>query len=78
MPFPESNYPSVIRGMTATQSLRLMNAAPELLEALKHVLRTTVLPGHPAFPKVWAAIAKAEGRPTDGLGSDAGSDRLSG
>lgn len=37
MPYPDSKYPSVIRGMTATQSLRLMNAAPFLLEVCERV-----------------------------------------
>lgn len=35
MPFPDSTFPSVIRGLTPTQSLRLMNAAPRLLSMLK-------------------------------------------
>ena len=35
MPYPDSKYPSVIREMTPTQSLRLMNAAPRLLSMLK-------------------------------------------
>jgi hypothetical protein len=35
MPFPDSTFPSVIRGLTPTQSLRLMCAAPRLLEMLK-------------------------------------------
>ena len=30
MPFPDSNFPSVVRGYTPTQSLRLMNEAAEL------------------------------------------------
>lgn len=37
MPFPDSTYPSVIRGYTPTQSLGMMNAAPEMLRVLRRV-----------------------------------------
>lgn len=30
MPFPDSDFPSVVRGYTPTQSLRLMNEAAKL------------------------------------------------
>jgi len=38
MPFPDSTYPSVIRGYTPTQSLRMMNAAPDLLLAVRSAI----------------------------------------
>jgi hypothetical protein len=34
MPFPDSQYPSVLRGYDRRQSERLLNAAPHLLMAL--------------------------------------------
>ncbi len=35
MPFPDSTFPSTVRGMTPTQTFRLMSVAPRLLELLK-------------------------------------------
>lgn len=77
MPFPDSEYPSVVRGKDKRESQRLLAAAPELLGTLKAA--TEFIAGHnecldPANDKDWvaycvglqgqckAAIAKAEGR----------------
>jgi hypothetical protein len=38
MPFPDSQYPSVLRGYDKRQSERLLNAAPDLLYELKRLL----------------------------------------
>ena len=38
MPFPDSQYPSVMRGYDKRQSERLLNAAPHLLYELKRLL----------------------------------------
>jgi len=35
MPYPESEYPSIIRGKDKRESQRLLAAAPEMLAALK-------------------------------------------
>jgi hypothetical protein len=77
MPYPDSEYPSVLRGHEKRQSQRLLNAAPDLLAALYGVLhwaececqslaRDTPLNDDPptcAYCVARAVIAKAEGRP---------------
>lgn len=35
MPYPDSEYPSILRGKDKRESPRLMAAAPEMLEALR-------------------------------------------
>ena len=35
MPYPDSEYPSILRGKDKRESQRLMAAAPDMLEALK-------------------------------------------
>lgn len=68
MPYPDSNYPSVVRGYTATQSFRLMNAVPCLLAALKELVaydEGSTQPGdygHDVLQRCKQAIAKADGR----------------
>lgn len=37
MPFPDSQYPSVLRGYDKRQSERLLNAAPALLKACRAI-----------------------------------------
>jgi hypothetical protein len=37
MPFPDSEYPSILRGRDKRESQRLMAAAPELLTALESI-----------------------------------------
>lgn len=68
MPYPDSEYPSVIRGKDKRESQRLLAAAPDLLRALKNLLPWGGDPTHRP-PQGWgmyeeaiAAIAKAEGR----------------
>jgi hypothetical protein len=38
MPFPDSEYPSILRGRDKRESQRLMAAAPEMLKTLRFVL----------------------------------------
>lgn len=75
MPFPDSEYPSILRGKDKRESQRLLAAAPELLDALK-LLRDpdgdgqwTCYCDDPHYEGhvcencvATAAIAKAEGR----------------
>jgi hypothetical protein len=37
MPYPDSEYPSILRGKDKRESQRLLAAAPDLLRALKNV-----------------------------------------
>jgi hypothetical protein len=37
MPYPDSEYPSILRGRDKRESQRLMAAAPELLTALESI-----------------------------------------
>lgn len=77
MPYPDSEYPSVLRGRDKRESQRLLAAAPELRDSCRRLL--SVLedvyeddfyrhgePSEDAWPAVIAearlAIAKAEGR----------------
>lgn len=64
MPFPDSQYPSVLRGYDKRQSERLLNAAPDLLAACRYLLRTWGDPQgeNEAYLRVREAIAKAEGQ----------------
>jgi hypothetical protein len=74
MPFPDSEYPSILRGRDKRESQRLMAAAPEMLAALQD-LRSQIrlitlsdwsgyktLAGAMDLAVANAAIAKAEGR----------------
>jgi hypothetical protein len=38
MPYPDSEYPSVLRGRDKRESQRLMAAAPEMLECLRRTV----------------------------------------
>ena len=66
MPFPDSQYPSILRGYDKRQSQRLLAAAPDLLEACRAIDkaydRTDSYTEGRAMQMVMAAIAKAEGR----------------
>ena len=72
MQFPDSQYPSVLRGYDKRQSERLLNAAPDLLAACKRLLYAGTdtyacycyeLPGETCdHCTAAAAIAKAEGQ----------------
>jgi hypothetical protein len=75
MPYPDSEYPSILRGRDKRESQRLMAAAPEILECLR---RTVSLLKYASTdggirgcnadewwamePRCDAAISKAEGR----------------
>lgn len=77
MPFPDSQYPSVMRGYDKRQSERLLNAAPHLLLAAHSAIEYAEDTKH-RFMDHWdgedeqsytlliasaqAAIAKAEGQ----------------
>jgi hypothetical protein len=66
MPFPDSEYPSVIRGKDKRDSQRLLAAAPELLAAARLANQELMAlgigsSGSPALRALWSAIAKAEG-----------------
>ena len=75
MPYPDSEYPSILRGRDKRESQRLLAAAPELLDALREARDTLTELYEYAYPgdesdndvtetidMVIAAIAKAEGR----------------
>jgi hypothetical protein len=72
MPYPDSDYPSILRGRDKRESQRLLAAAPDLLDAcrcaeadLTGLIDTFGLDGEPAeetLAELTAAIAKAEGR----------------
>jgi hypothetical protein len=75
MPFPDSEYPSILRGRDKRESQRLIAAAPELLAALKNLLAQwepcidfdsgdidLALARTDAGDDARAAIARAEGR----------------
>jgi hypothetical protein len=72
MPFPDSEYPSVLRGKDKRESQRLAAAAPELLAALKEAAQELSLVckwfDHPeqttteTLRRATSAINKAEGR----------------
>jgi|LakMenEpi03Aug12_release.lakeMendotaPanAssembly.Ray.scaffolds.fasta_scaffold5982909_1 hypothetical protein len=71
MPYPDSEYPSILRGKDKRESQRLMAAAPDMLAALQAILGCAhanvggmkayfVSDGRMAAAA--AAVAKAEGR----------------
>lgn len=70
MPFPDSEYPSILRGRDKRESQRLLAAAPEMLDACYRLIDwvecqcreidAECLPC--ALCQAQAAIAKAEGR----------------
>lgn len=71
MPYPDSEYPSILRGKDKRESQRLLAAAPELLRELKNLLAEWEESiGYEADymhlgDAARAAIAKAEGRPSE-------------
>lgn len=68
MPFPDSQYPSVLRGYDKRQSERLAAAAPDLLAALKEIVDYDEGSNDPGdfgwavLQRCKDAIAKAEGQ----------------
>jgi len=75
MPYPDSDYPSILRGRDKRESQRLMAAAPEMLAACKRLARDLdmvlwkdgcgyTLCGSPSgtLNYLLDVIAKAEGR----------------
>lgn len=64
MPYPDSEYPSILRGLDKRDSQRLLAAAPDLLEQCKYLLENAEAAGWSEFmlADARAAIAKAEGR----------------
>lgn len=68
MPFPDSTYPSVLRGYDKRQSERLAAAAPDLLRELKNLLVEweEAIAYEPDYMHLGdparKAIAKAEGK----------------
>lgn len=77
MPFPDSEYPSVVRGRDKRDSQRLLAAAPELLDAANELLDNITKWGmvdetYSALPvisegivRLGRAIRKAEGRASE-------------
>jgi len=64
MPYPDSEYPSILRGRDKRESQRLLAAAPEMLDVLRQIVHKTYT-GHGDFRVIDIcedAIAKAEGR----------------
>ena len=68
MPYPDSEYPSILRGRDKRESQRLLAAAPEMLKELKYLVEqfeeaVDWVPEYTAMAdRAKAAIAKAEGR----------------
>lgn len=67
MPYPDSEYPSILRGRDKRDSQRLLAAAPEMLAALKVSVRVMqdalqYLDCPEELALAQAVIAKAEGR----------------
>ncbi len=74
MPYPDSEYPSILRGRDRRESQRLLAAAPELLDACKLVAAclgdwievadrdADTSEDERRLAIAYAAIAKAEGR----------------
>jgi NAD(P)H-dependent FMN reductase len=75
MPYPDSEYPSILRGRDKRESQRLLAAAPELLASLKAAKNELIDLYEAAYPddesendttavidRVIAAIDAAEGR----------------
>jgi hypothetical protein len=55
-------YKAIVDKEEAEANARLIEAAPDLLVALKKVMEFHYHPLGPDFPEAWAAIKKAEGR----------------
>jgi NAD(P)H-dependent FMN reductase len=75
MPYPDSEYPSILRGRDKRESQRLLAAAPEMLASLKAAKNELIDLYEAAYPddesendttavidRVIAAIDAAEGR----------------
>jgi hypothetical protein len=70
MPYPDSEYPSILRGKDKRESQRLLAAAPDLMEACRSALGTIQYllansdngSAENCVEVLAAAIAKAEGR----------------
>jgi len=63
MPYPDSEYPSTLRGKDKRESQRLLAAAPDLLELVRSARVIVESAGHMDLSvRMWNAIAKAEGR----------------
>ena len=74
MPYPDSEYPSILRGRDKRESQRLLAAAPELLKACRLVAEclgdwiqvadrdADTSEDERRLAIAYAAIAKAEGR----------------
>lgn len=67
MPYPDSEYPSILRGKDKRESQRLLAAAPEMLAALKVAVAVMndarqYLDCPEEILAATKAIAKAEGR----------------
>ena len=64
MPYPDSEYPSILRGRTKRESQQLLAAAPELLDACEELLiylGDWDDPDNETCVRARAAIAKAKG-----------------
>lgn len=72
MPYPDSEYPSILRGKDKRESQRLLAAAPELLAACEFAASVidSFVHAEPestdpemseAAKRLWEAIVKAEG-----------------
>ena len=69
MPYPDSDYPSILRGKDKRESQRLLAAAPDLLRGCRAAAAYLIDPASEhkdnrdeAAKIILAAIAKAEGR----------------
>ncbi len=62
MPYPDSEYPSILRGKDKRESQRLLAAAPELLAALKRRAERWDAFDDDEWQDVLKLIDKAEGR----------------
>jgi hypothetical protein len=62
MPYPDSEYPSILRGRDKRESQRLLAAAPELLATLKRRAERRDAFDDDEWQDVLRLIAKAEGR----------------
>jgi hypothetical protein len=60
MPFPDSEYPSILRGRDKRESQRLLNAAPSMLEALckihDNLLELEGWPDDPQPQQSWRSL----------------------
>lgn len=85
MPFPDSEYPSVMRGKDKRDSQRLLAAAPEMLEVLRYLrddLKSLAIFDAGNIENYLAGIesviAKVEGEVSDGNGHEHGHDHADG